>query len=169
MSLLLIAARARMNHQAMLSAPRRYWRIWCTANNGYPSGTQLVELELRATAGGANQADVSLPGVATSSSGSFSGSFLPQNAADHNTATAWFNNISPSTSNPQWWLYDAGTPITVNEIAMMCTPPGGANANISMMDFKVQSSADGAVWADEWIVAGSTGWSIGENRVFTRP
>lgn len=64
--------------------------------------------------------------------------------------------------------YHLSMPTTINQVMIRARPDGGTYGQ-TPKDFKVQSSADGVAWADEWTVSGSSGWSGGEARVFTRP
>lgn len=82
------------------------WRLYVTEFVTFFSGSQVSELEMNATVGGADQCT---GGTATSSSGA-----SPANAFDNNVATYFEWNVAA----PQWLQYTFASPVSVAEFAL---------------------------------------------------
>jgi hypothetical protein len=132
------------------------WRLNVTAlhvDSGGTGATVLAEVEMRATAGGADECS---GGTATASNGTPTGAF-----ADDGTTTTW---AAGTGSLPQWIEYDFGTPKTIVEVAI--TTRSGNVFRDAPATIQVQYY-DGATWQTEWTI--TTGpWGAGETRVFTK-
>lgn len=139
--------------------PRMFWRIAILAGNG-DSYSQIWEMRLRAEDGGLNLA---VGGVASASS-FYSGGYVAAMAFDGSEATRWCSTSSDSW--PRYLGYQLSAPAAINQIEIVA---GAETPNDAPRDFVVQKSVDGVEWHDEWEVAGQTGWSIKETRVFNRP
>lgn len=140
--------------------PKRYWRIAVTAGNG-DSNTSVWEIRLKADATGANLA---VAGSAfTNSEYPYGGLFAAEKAFDNDTTSRW----AADGSNPLPHIigYVLPTAQVVNTIEIV----GEFGSGSAPRDFVVQSSVDGSAWSDEWSVAGQTGWSVKQTRVFNRP
>lgn len=142
--------------------PSSYPRRWRVRVTGVQSGNiaSICELELRASAGGANLAT---GGYAYASS-HYSNTYIPSAAFDGSASTNW---ASASAGVPAWLAYELPSDHTINEVAIKA---GTASLEQYPAAFTVQSSSDGGVtWTDEWSVSGIAAWTSGLQRVFTRP
>jgi hypothetical protein len=135
-----------------------HWRLLITSSDG-GSVISAAEVQFRAAAGGAS---LCVGGTASASSVYWAGTEADK-AFDENNSTLW----AAATSVNQWIAYALTAASAVNQV--MIRSRQDAAANQSPRDFKVQSSANGTTWTDEWTVSGSTGWGLGETRLYTRP
>lgn len=137
-------------------AAHRYWRLYITANNG-STYTALMEIEMRATAGGSDQC--------SGGSAIYSSQYPGQGAAnafDNNSATNW---ASDGSAAPHYIGYDFGSAVSVAQIAV--TGMGaGAYATQNIRDFKVQFSDDTFSWYDVAVYSGVTSWADGETKLY---
>lgn len=140
-------------------AAHRHWRLYCRKNAGNGSFTGLSEIELRASASGADET-----GGGTAGS---SGSIQAGTAAacfDNNTGTGIQWN---GTGAGQYVSYDFGSG-NDEEIVEVSVLPRHDAANRTFAEFDVQYSDDGSAWTTDW--SGSyTAWVIGTPVVFTKP
>lgn len=83
------------------------WRIQKTATQG-GAGTSIAELELRLTAGGADQT-----GGATASASAVFGTDTANKAIDNNAATIW--GAGGATN---WWQCDLGSAMAIQQLSM---------------------------------------------------
>lgn len=150
--------------QRTFSADTRYdsgaageiWRIYCTAVGG-GSTFALHEVEMRATAGGADQC--------TGGTVHASSTFQAQNgelAFDSGTlSTSWWacHTYSPT---PGWLAYHFASAVNIKEIALTART---SFENQAPVDFLIQRW-DGSGWVTVRTVTGSSGWTSGETRLF---
>lgn len=153
-------ARAFPNNAGDIVRPGwwRYWRIYITAvGSGLVAG--LAEIELRATAGGADLTSPSTPMGASSNNAA--------SLVDNNTSLAW---TTASTGSP-WWAWadlsasNYGQAQPAVELALW--PSGSSTASVSPKDFVVQGSLDGTTWTDIKSFSGVTGWTAGTPKIFS--
>lgn len=136
----------------------RYWRIFITANNG--SGfVSMNEVQLRLTAGGADQTDA-IPGGSTAYT-TASSSFFGDNGArayDNDTADtgAW---VAAWAGGPHWVRVDfgAGNSKSIAEVAIW--PESSESYTRAPQSFIIQGSTDDSTWFDVKTYSGITGWS----------
>lgn len=130
----------------------RYWRIYVTANNG-DGFLSMNEVELRLTAGGADQASGGTASASSSYFGDNGNRAFDNNTTDVNSwVTSW-------AGGPEWLRYDfgAGNDKAIAEVAIW--PESTTSYTRAPKDFKIQSSADGSTWTDAATYATITGWS----------
>jgi hypothetical protein len=140
-------------------AAHRYWRIRITASANN-SDSAIGELELRTSASGADQT-----GSGTASANSDAGgSWVASNAFDNNNGTGW--NSASFAGVPVWLAYDfgSGNDKDIVEIALRVRSDYVGNAP---KDFWVEYSDNGTQWLSSWRVVNATGWSTGEQRVYS--
>lgn len=158
---------ALLGHRGLLmgvgDGARTRWRIYISAADG-GTAVSINEIEFRATSGGADLCN----GGSPSSSSTFDSARSHIYAFDNNTAVG-VNFWGSASGLPQWIRYDLATGATINEVTIQARNDGNTFGQ-SPKDFEIQSSADnGATWDTEWSVTGSTGWTAGLTRTFTRP
>ena len=147
----------RVSEPSAVSA--RYWRVFVTdswAASGY--SVNLAEIEMRASAGGADQT-----GSGTASASSiFSSSFSADEAFDKDPSTIWSTS---DMSLPQWIAYDFGTDVHVAEVMMQA---GDSSARASRMPrtFDIQYSDNGSDWTTATTRVDEPSWAISEVRTF---
>lgn len=132
-----------------------YWRVIVQLGNS--GAISAAELEFRATPGGADQATGGTPSVVSTLIGSAADIF------DNNNSTFWAINGSAEA----WIKYQFASPVSVGEVAWRIR--GDSNPGHSPASFLIQFSDDNTLWTTAWQVTGQTGWSNGEQRVFTSP
>jgi hypothetical protein len=142
----------------------RYWRVRVYDNysGGSTAAISAAELEMRATAGGADQCSGGTPLVSNTSEGSAANIF------DNNGSTYW---VSVNTGYGTHFLgYDfgVGNAVAVTEISYSKRPDTfGRNEAITYAD--VQYSNDGTNWITAWSFFTLSTWGTGaETRVFNR-
>lgn len=125
----------------------RYWRMVSLATQSISGSTGLGEVELRATAGGA---DLTGPGIGTASQtdGVVNGSYPASNAFDNDLGTGWQAWSSSATLR---YVF-TGQPVEVAQISVKQVLRG------EMLDIEVQRSKDGATWETAAIKRGSLTW-----------
>jgi hypothetical protein len=152
----------RLRHfpTSLLGIPKTiYWRIYGAALSG-GAAMSIAEIEFRAYSGGPNLCSGGTP---SASSNFNSTTFNNDKAFDGNAATAW--SASSNTGALSWIRYDLPTASPVSEVALTARTDA---PNQMPSAFAVQSSMDGLLWTDEWRVTGSSSWTAGEQRIFTR-
>ena len=142
----------------------RYYRIAVSAvGSGTATGT--IELELRTTLGG--------PSVAVGADGT---AFASENAGNRPPAEAFDGVLSANngcldtTVTFPWILgYDfgAGNEQEIIQYAVSSYPTATSTANRSFKDWTFEGSNNGSDWDVLDTVTGETGWTLGEQRVFT--
>lgn len=137
----------------------RFWRLLISAVDG-GAAVSFAELQFRSEAG---IPQGSTGGTAFASS-EFDSTYGPEKAFDGNGSTLWASSGMP----PQSIGYQHVVAREVNQVALTSRPDGGTYGQTPAA-FAVQHSDDGSVWVTDWSVAGSTGWSAAETRLFTRP
>ena len=148
----------------------RYWRVLFTDNNGDPSYVTVVDLELRATVGGADQTDASEIGMEYTASSMVNSSNNVEMAFDNVPNSKWASNGRPTVGSPQWLKvnFDISAPfdtkVYVREISIIGCITG--QTAMAPKDFALQRSDDDSSWTTVMTVTGQTGWTAGERRNF---
>lgn len=133
-----LSARAYHYKEYTTPSAHRYWRISFGANNG-GSETNAVEIEMRTSAGGADQTG---SGVASASS-QWSASSTATQAFDNNTATYW-STVSGSPTNG-WIQYDFGAG-NKKAIVEFTWSLAARAVGYGPRDFTLWYSDDGVAW-----------------------
>lgn len=149
----------------------QYWRVLITDNNGDPSYVTVVDLELRASVGGADQTNATEIGLAYSASTEVNAGNRAGLAFDNDyTSTKWASNGQPTVGSPQWIKvnFDISAPydtkVYVREISIVGCITG--QTAMAPKDFALQRSDDDSSWTTVMTVTGQTGWTAGERRNF---
>lgn len=151
---------ASRTFNVLVSEAYKFWRIEVTANNGNASYATIAELEMRAFAGGGDQA---IGGTATASSIANSDNQAAY-AFDNNLESKWTPSARPTALAPQWVQYEFAAPVTVKQIAMTGCIAG--QTDMAPRDFTVLYSSDGSAWTPAGSFTAQTGWAGGETRTF---
>lgn len=142
-----------------------YWRVRVTANNGAVSASEIRRLQLRGSAGGADQAG----GGTAISSGAFSTAYLPAFAfgPDNGVLADEKNSWASTNGSPVnvWLGYRFASPIPVAEVALIA--PKSEPRTQMPRDFAIEFSDNGTTWTTARTYRGATGWSAGELRAYT--
>ena len=137
----------------------RYWRIFILDRQAGAANTvSASEIQLRSSKSGSDETGA---GTAAASS-SFNASYLPANAFDDDTNTAWVcGNGLPWDS---WISYDFGLGVTKDIIEVSWT------ARVALtdapIDFFLQYSDDNTNWTTVFVWLNQIGWVGGDTRVF---
>jgi hypothetical protein len=134
-----------------------YYR-WYILENNSSGASALGELEIRASAGGADQTS----GSGTASASSTDSTFTASKAFDDNTSTLW-----ASTTTPVWIKYQAPSAIGFAQIAMRARHDGFESSTPKR--FVLQFSDDDSNWFTCMQRTSETAWSASEIRAFTDP
>ena len=134
------------------------WRLSFT--DGADSELQLLEVQMRGTAGGANQCT-----GGSASASSSDGSYPPANAFDGLYPAGGYWRTAGNTNGDGAWLqYTFAAPVTVAEI-MICQ--NWVNCGPRVFDVQYW---DGAAWQTHWTVTtGPWNGAAQEARVMTKP
>lgn len=122
-------------------AAHRYWGLLLTARSGAGNGISLAEVQMRATAGGANQC------TGGTASGAATSGTSAADAFDGSAGTHWYNGAA----GPQTRLsYDFGTAVSVAEVVATTSgsglTPDRPGSTYGPAAGWVQWSDDGAQW-----------------------
>lgn len=148
--------------ETLASGYHRAWRLFVSDNDGTTSNIFLSEMEMRATAGGADQ-------TANVGTGSADGRVVFSTQLAGNEAYRLFNNATgtdrwvASTSTDAWVGFIFPNPVKIEEIAL--TAPSNTPATRNPSIFTLDYSDDGTSWTTQKSFATQTGWSIDETRV----
>ena len=122
-------------------AAHRYWALLLMARPGSGNGVSLAEVQMRATAGGANQCVGGTASGAATSGTSAAGAF------DGNTGTHWYNGAVGLQTRLS---YDFGVAVTVAEVVVTTSgaglTPDRPGATYGPAACWVQWSDDGTAW-----------------------
>lgn len=138
-------------------AAHLYWRLNISANAGDANYLQAAEVEMRATAGGADQCT---GGTATASS-EYSVDFAAAKAFDNDAATRW-STVAGVTSG--WIAYQFTAAVEVLEYTIQASSVAGAR---SPKDWNLEWSDDGTNWTIVETREGYGTWATGEIKTFT--
>lgn len=149
----------------------RYWRLLITDNNGNPSYVTIVDLELRATVGGADQTDPTGVAVEYTALSEVNVSNRATLSFDNDySSSKWASAARPTVGSPQWIKanFDRSTPfdtkVFVREISIIGCVSG--QTDMAPKDFALQRSDDDSAWTTVLMVTNQTGWTAGERRNF---
>lgn len=137
----------------------KFWRIFVLTNAS--TSTQIDEIELRATSGGADQT-----AVLTSTNGGSSGRVLFNSEgvgneawrAYDNTTGSWFTNTSSGANQYNGYLFP--TAVKVEEVSIKAT----SNNTRAPTSFRVDYSDDGSSWTTQKTISSLT-WAANETKV----
>ena len=136
-------------------AAHRYWRISVSAT-GDNSGVCIAEMQLRTTIGGGT-----VTGSGTASASSTYSTFVPSQAFDGNTNTAWASFGGP----PQSLEYDFGVGNAYAIVEVSITGLSGYTETQAPTAFTIDYSDNGSSWYSSDGI--TTSWaSEGETQVF---
>lgn len=116
----------------------------------------IAELEMRATAGGADQCS----GGTASASSTFSGSYLSSNAFDNSTSNLWHSNGESSS----WLQYTFASAVSVKQLAINARNDTAENG-VAPRNFQLQYWNGGSWTTTATFTTGT--WATGEQRLFT--
>jgi hypothetical protein len=139
----------------------RYWRLNVDTALLPVNSTNVAEIQLRTSTGGADQTAPGGGSIVVSGTLAGAGS----SAVDNDPSTTWH---SATGQNPALWRYDFGVGVlkAITEIAIQAHP---SNAAYSPALILVQYSSDDAAWTTSWSISSPAAWTGGEIRVFTKP
>jgi hypothetical protein len=142
----------------------RLWRLFCIDNNGGGAFITLDEMEMRASAGGADQ-------TANVGTGSTSGRVIFSSDFSGNDAYRVFDNV---TGTANYWASNGVTnayvgfifpaAVKVEEIALTA---GKDAPSRNPKNMTLDYSDDGTTWTTQKTFAAQTGWVANETRVLT--
>lgn len=136
----------------------RYWRIYVTALNAGGSMVAIGEVELRTTAGGADQTTSATPVLESSYLVAEDSSYYPgANTVDEYLSSYWASSFY--TSPPHSIRYDLTTQKAIVQVAIYPYPASWHCPR----DFKIQGSNDGVNFMDVksfTSVDAWTGWQV---------
>lgn len=140
-------------------AAHRHWALLLTARAGAGNGVGVAEVEMRATAGGADQCSGGVAG------GVNNVGKPPANAFDDNDATIWHNGATGGDA--AMLSYDFGSPVTVAEVMVRNAPASGSGSGFPGTAYGpaqcwVVWSDDGVRWHATDGVANLAGLGNGE-------
>lgn len=141
----------------------RYWRvvIISTFSTGSGADPSLSEIMFKYDAGSPNLA----VGGSAAASSQYGSAYSAAKAFDGDNSTFW---AAAQWVGTGWVSYAMAEAVEVNHVSLRSRPDNWAAAQ-SPKSFKVQSSADGLLWNDEWAVTDEPPWGAGETRTFNRP
>jgi F5/8 type C domain len=136
-----------------------YWRINVSQNNGDSEYLQIAEIEMRATAGGADECNSGLP---------LASSFLPGYAppvafANDGSTTSWATQRYALSG---WIGYKFPTTVTVAQYTIQSL---SSLPNRAPKAWTLESSSDGITWTPVETRENQTGWTANQIRTFTVP
>jgi hypothetical protein len=141
-------------------AAHRFWRVLISDNNGSASFTSIAELELRASAGGADLTGSGIPLYSTQST--TSGNSSSAAGFDNSNATRW---RTTNATMPSYLGYDFGIPVDIRQVAITATATSG-ELTTCPKDFTIQYSDDGAAWTTANTITAQTSWTVSQQRLF---
>lgn len=136
----------------------RFWRMFAVTNNGHTSTTALAEIQFRATVSGSDQCS----GGRAIGSAALSGG-AAANAFDDNASTFW----SSSGASNVWVGYIFPEPVGVEEVLLKYVPSGNLTRAPKSVHFDY--SDDEVTWTTAYTPSDQTGWTLGQERLFTIP
>lgn len=138
----------------------RYWRIFITETRTTSDTifASIAEIELRATAGGADQTGSGTAYASSQTTNTASGAF------DNNPATWWSSGSNESA--PQWIAYDFGSAVSVAQITIQSGNTAALAAR-APRSFEVQYSDDGSTWETAVSFSNESAWATGEVRAYS--
>lgn len=118
---------------------RKHWALLVGSRPGSGSGVAIAEVEMRATAGGADQCSGGTPSGATTNGNPAS------NAFDNSTSTLWYHG---SVGAGQRLAYEFAAPVEIVEVVVTLPGAGAAfpGATFGPGPVWVQWSDDGTTW-----------------------
>lgn len=133
------------------SAEHLHWRIVILATGDSVNYTNLAEIEMRATPGGADQCN---GGIATSSP--VYSTNTPDRGFDNNTSTAWLPSAIPAAG--AYIAYQHIAPVVVRELSLTYT----SSLTTWPTQVRLDWSDDGINWTPH--ATFNTGWTSNINQ-----
>lgn len=142
------------------AANHRYWRLR-PDSLGAGNTMSCGEMEMRSTAGGADQT-----GSGTASARTTFSTQTADKAFDNNASTFWSGNADAADSS--WLAYDFGAGVTkdIQQISFSARNDGSFFDDQSPRAGWVESSADFINWISRWTFSGLGAWTNGQTKVF---
>lgn len=159
-----VSATGWTNAQRVFTKPSavasRYWRLRPDVL-GVGNTMSCAEMEMRATAGGADQT-----GSGTASARTTFSTQVAANAFDNNSSTFWSGNSDAADSS--WLAYDFGSGVTkdIQQISFQARGDGSFFNDQSPQAGWIESSADAINWLSRWAFSGLGTWTNGQTKVF---
>lgn len=144
-------------------ANHRYWRVRGSGTQDGGVNMALSRVEMRATAGGADQCTGGTPICSSQFNATTTApGYNVVCAYDGNAATAW---ASANSSQGVYWVgYDFGTPVDVQEI--LIATRNDASFGQGPSGIFIEYSDDNITWTTVRQHIGYAAWTIGSNKVF---
>lgn len=144
-------------------AAHLYWRVRAIALQGSTTNFALSEVDMRVTAGGANQCTGGTPLASSQFDNTIGGTgHAKENAFDGNINTKWAT--ANSTIGQMWIGYQFATAKDIVEIVL--TSRNDATVNQSPASFLLEYSDDGVTWVISKMVTGIAAWPTGTARTY---
>lgn len=141
---------------------RTYWRVRSTDTNIAGDYMACVELELRATTGGADQTSGT-----TITASAQAGGYEVTKAIDDDTGTFWTTGIAAPVSGLGHWMRVVfGSVTSVDEVTYKVRSDSFREDPNNLF---IDSSINGMGWIPEWSHSSIGTWTAGETKTFTRP
>ncbi len=142
----------------------RIWRLNVTASADGGAYMNILEIDLRESAGGINACNGS--GGTASESSAYSSVYTSKEAffQPHPSGTTYFWHSASQTA-PWWAKFDFGP--TLKKSIMEVSITGANIAGRQPKDFSIDYSDDGVTWKTRKSFSGVTGWVIGTPKVFS--
>jgi len=139
----------------------RYWRVLISETRTTSSFffAAIAEIEMRATAGGADQT-----GSGTALASSEVSNTAADQAFDNSPSTRWASGDSQPA--PQWIAYDFGSAVSVAQITIQ-SGDNAIRAARAPRSFEVQYSDDGADWNTATSFTDESAWAVSEVRAYS--
>lgn len=144
----------------------RWYRIYITANNGDATYTGIGDVQLRLTAGGANQSTNPANASASTQFAAAPGNGSAYQAFDGTLLTTNGWATTGGSAVPSWLKYDfgAGNAKIITQAALW-NQLGQTTRNPK--DFVFEGSNDNSAWTNVGTFAGITGWTDNVAKLFT--
>ena len=139
-----------------------YWRINVTAATSAGNYCTIADIQMRASAGGANQCS----GGTASADSFYSAGYDASKAFDGVATTNW---TSTGAVYPHWIQYAFSSPVSVAEVAIQVASGTYGTVNESPKDFTIEYSDNGASWLVAKTIIAGTFWAFSEQRLYSVP
>ena len=144
-------------------ANHRWWKF--RSPDTYVAGEYLgiTEMEMRLTAGGADQTT----GKAITASATASGGYVAARAIDDNLTLFWTTGATAPPSGGHWLKVDfgAGTPVDIVEMSLMVRPD---TFREDPYEIVLEYSDDDITYTEVMHTYSTPAWTAGETRFFNR-
>lgn len=153
------------DYPATPMAGYRYWKIEIDASNDGNGDVLAAEIELRATAGGADQTSPNATGQASGTAGFYDAGESPPRAFNNNTGDWWQPRLPGGGGTVHCiWDFGAGNDRQINQIRWIAH---GSFLGRTPSQFRVYGSANGSSWTEDWAQVICGAWATAD-RTFNR-